>query len=186
MKTYSVNLKKKQNKLKNLRVYLCGNMDRAEDGGVKWRRMMTNYLLDLEVTVLDPSNKPIDIGVEDLENRNERIEWKKSGNYEEVAQSMRVIRNTDLRMVDLSDFLIVNLNLDEQPCGTYEELFLANRQKKPIILRIPQGKENTPDWLLVTIPHNTIFSKWSEVKSYIDQVNQGKCATDSRWMFFSL
>ena len=75
MKTYSVNLKKKQNKLKNLRVYLCGNMDRAEDGGVKWRRMMTNYLLDLEVTVLDPSNKPIDIGVEDLENRNERIEY---------------------------------------------------------------------------------------------------------------
>ena len=86
----------------------------------------------------------------------------------------------------MSDFLIVNLNLDEQPCGTYEELFLANRQKKPIILRIPQGKENTPDWLLGTIPHNTIFSKWSEVKSYIDQVNQGKCATDSRWMFFSL
>ena len=99
---------------------------------------------------------------------------------------MRVIRNTDLRMVDLSDFLIVNLDIDKQPCGTYEELFLANRQKKPIILRIPQGKENTPDWLLGTIPHETIFSSWEEIKAYLNTVNEGHGRLDSRWMFFSL
>jgi len=186
MKTYSVSLKRRPNKLKNLRVYLCGCMDRAVDGGVKWRKMMSNYLLGMEATVLDPSNKPINIGVEDLENRSLRKEWKKQGDYEKVSKSMRVIRNTDLRMVDLSDFLIVNLDLDYQPCGTYEELFLANRQKKPIILRIPQGKENTPDWLLGTIPHETIFSKWGQVKQYLDNINEGKCNLDSRWMFFSL
>ena len=147
---------------------------------------MANHLLNINVTVLDPSNKPIDIGIEDLENRELRRGWKKRGEYDEISQSMRIIRNTDLRMVDLSDFLIVNLDLDSHPCGTYEELFLANRQKKPIIVRIPQGKENTPDWLLGTIPHETIFSDWNQVKSYLHAINEGRSKVDSRWMFFSL
>ena len=98
---------------------------------------------------------------------------------------MRVIRNTDLRMVDISDFLVVNLDLDIHPCGTYEELFLANRQKKPIILRIKQGKGETPDWLLGTIPHETIFSTWEEVRDYLDLVDKGK-VQDKRWMFFNI
>jgi hypothetical protein len=187
MKAYSVNLKPKPaNKLKNLRAYLCGCMDRAADGGVGWRRMMANHLLNMGVTVLDPSNKPIDMGIEDLENRELRSDWKKEGKYDQISKSMRIIRNTDLRMVDLSDFLIVSLDLDSHPCGTYEELFLANRQKKPIILRIPQGKENTPDWLLGTIPHETIFSNWNQVKSYLRTINEGRIKIDSRWMFFSL
>ena len=186
MKTYSVKLTpKKINKLNNLRVYLCGCMDRVKDGGVKWRRMIANYLIDRNCIVLDPSNKPIDIGIEDLENRSLREEWKKEGEFDKVAECMKVIRNTDLRMVDLSDFLIVNLDLDVHCCGTYEELFLANRQKKPIIIRIVQGKENAPDWILGTIPHETIFSTWYEIKEHLDDINEGRSA-NSRWMFFDL
>ena len=187
MKSYSVQLThRKINKLKKLRVYLCGGMDRVADGGVKWRRMISNYLIDRNVTVLDPSKKPIDIGIEDLENRESRQIWKQSGEFDKVAQCMKIIRNTDLRMVDLSDFLIVNLDLDVHPCGTYEELFLANRQKKPIILRIAQGKENIPDWLLGTIPHEMIFGTWEEVKEHLDEINEGRSANSTRWMFFDL
>ena len=137
------------------------------------------------VVVFDPANKPIDIGVEDIEGREERRRWKANGEYNKIADSMRVIRNTDLRMVDISDFLVVNLDLDIHPCGTYEELFLANRQKKPIILRIKQGKSETPDWLLGTIPHETIFSTWDEVRDYLDLVDKGE-AKDKRWMFFDI
>ena len=160
-------------------------MDRVPDGGVGWRRKIGQYLMTRGVVVFDPANKPIDIGVEDIEGREERRRWKANGEYNKIADSMRVIRNTDLRMVDISDFLVVNLDLDIHPCGTYEELFLANRQKKPIILRIKQGKSETPDWLLGTIPHETIFSTWDEVRDYLDLVDKGE-AKDKRWMFFDI
>ena len=183
---YSIKLSPRNpNKLQNLRVYLCGCMDRVPDGGVGWRRMIANYLTNKNVTVLDPSNKPIDIGIEDLENREVRKKWKSDGDFDKVAESMKIIRNTDLRMVDLSDFLIVNLDLDHHPCGTYEELFLANRQKKPIILRVEQGKDNIPDWLLGTIPHEMMFSSWASVKKYLDFIDGGG-TPGSRWMFFNL
>lgn len=42
---------------------------------------------------------------------------------------MKVIRSVDLRLVDISDFMIVNLDLETHPCGTLEEIFWANRQK---------------------------------------------------------
>ena len=35
------------NRLKGMTAYLCGAMDRVEDGGVKWRQYMTPKLQDL-------------------------------------------------------------------------------------------------------------------------------------------
>jgi len=58
---------------------------------------------------------------------------------------MKQIRPVDLRMVDICDFLVVNLDLQVHACGTYEELFWANRMKKPVLIRIEQGIEHTPD-----------------------------------------
>ena len=170
MKKFSVrgklNLKAK-NRLEGLRTYLAGPMDRVADGGVGWRIMLSQYLNARDVVILDPCNKPTDMGVEDLENRQQRRDWKAQGEYDKAAKCMKVIRATDLRMVDISDFLIVNLDIEASPCGTYEELFLANRQKKPILLRVKQGKQEVPDWLLGVIPHETIFSTWDEVKEYL-------------------
>jgi len=186
MKKYSIELPiKPVNKIAGLRTYLCGAMDRVPDGGVGWRRKVGQYLMSRGVIVFDPSNKPIDIGIEDIESREERKEWKENGDYDKIADTMRLIRNTDLRMVDISDFIVVNLDLDIHPCGTYEELFLANRQKKPIMLRVEQGKRETPDWLLGTIPHETIFSTWDEVRDYLDLVDAGR-VKDKRWMFFDI
>jgi len=175
----------RKNRIKGLRAYLCGAMDRVPDGGTGWRRSIGQYLMTRGVVVFDPANKPIDIGVEDIESRNNRKHWRENGYYDKISQAMKVIRNTDLRMVDISDFLVVNLDLDIHPCGTYEELFLANRQKKPIMLRVEQGKSQTPDWLFGTIPHETIFSTWEEVKDFLDLVDSGRLV-DKRWMFFDI
>ena len=48
---------------------------------------------------------------------------------------MKQIRPVDLRMVDICDFLIVNLDLEVHATGTYEELYWANRCIKPILVR---------------------------------------------------
>jgi nucleoside 2-deoxyribosyltransferase len=100
---------------------------------------------------------------------------------------MKTIRSVDLRLVDISDFLIVNLDLDIHPCGTYEEIFWANRQKKPIIIHMVQGKQSTPDWLFGTIPHEMIFSSWEDIKNYLVDINSLKnIISYNRWYFFSV
>jgi len=50
-----------------------------------------------------------------------------------------------------------------------------------------QGKNNAPDWLFGTIPHQMIFSSWDEIKIYLDTVNHSEAIdTFKRWYFFSV
>ena len=118
----------------------------------------------MKVLWLDPTRKPINIGVEDLENRALRQKAKRAGDFEFVRNQMKQIRPVDLRMVDICDFLVVNIDLDVHATGTYEELYWGNRMKKPCVVRIAQGVEHTPDWLFGTLPFEMIFSTWDEVK----------------------
>jgi hypothetical protein len=178
-------MKTQMNRLAMNRGYLCGAMDRVLDGGVGWRQDIMESLSSLKILWLDPCRKPIDIGVEDLENRALRQRAKRAGDFEFIRNQMKQIRPVDLRMVDVSDFLIVNLDLDVHACGTYEELYWANRCKKPIIVRVAQGVEQTPDWLLGTLPFEMIFSTWDEVKTYLQHVAHDPVIERlGRWYFF--
>jgi nucleoside 2-deoxyribosyltransferase len=174
------------NRLKYQRVYLAGAMDRVSDRGNGWRDNITPFLQDLEVVVFNPIKKPTSIGAEDAETHKHKTELKKYQKYEELSQLMKTIRSVDLRLVDISDFLIVNLDLDIHPCGTYEEIFWANRQKKPIIVHMVQGKQSAPDWLFGTIPHEMIFSSWEAVKTYLLHIhNDVDIRRFNRWYFFN-
>lgn len=176
----------KPNRLKGMRGYLCGAMDRVADGGAGWRIDLQRELADLEMFWLDPTHKPIDIGIEDSETRVFINEMKLSGNYDAVVPQMRAIRNVDLRMVDISDTIIVNVDLETHASGTYEELSLANRQKKPAIVRIEQGKQHVPNWLLGMLPPEMIFSTWGEVHQYIRHIaHDPVIQTFNRWYFFN-
>jgi hypothetical protein len=176
---------KKINRLFLNRGYLCGAMDRVVDGGLGWRKQIQSDLSDLHVCWLDPTNKPIDIGIEDMENRTQRHQWKRTHNYEAVRNDMKIIRGVDLRMVDIADFLIANLDTDVHACGSYEEIYLANREMKPIIIHIEQGKEHAPDWLYGVIPHEFIFSTWPEVYDYMRHVAHDPVVEQfKRWYFF--
>ena len=140
---------------------------------------------DLKVFWLDPCRKPIKLGVEDLENRKLRHEAKARGDFEYVRMEMKQIRPVDLRMVDICDFLVVNIDLEVHCCGTYEELFWANRMKKPVLVRIVQGKENTPDWLLATLPFEMFFSTWDDVYVYMRHIAHDPVIDRlNRWYFF--
>ena len=174
------------NRLALNRGYLCGAMDRVTDGGIGWRQDLIDSLRDLKVLWLDPCRKPIDVGVEDLENRGLRHKAKRAGDYEFVRTQMKQIRPVDLRMVDICDFLVVNLDLSVHACGTYEELFWANRMKKPVIVRVEQGIEHAPDWLLGTLPFEMIFSTWDEVKKYLRHIAHDPVIDRlNRWYFFN-
>lgn len=174
------------NRLKHTRGYLCGAMDRVADAGEAWRINLQRELAGLDVFWLDPTHKPIDIGIEDAETRAYAAEMKALGNFEAVIPQIKIIRAVDLRMVDISDFLVVNIDVDVHACGTYEELNLANRQKKPIIVHVEQGKKRVPNWLLGTIPHEMIFSEWGEVHNYLRHIAHDPVIKHfNRWFFFN-
>jgi nucleoside 2-deoxyribosyltransferase len=175
------------NRLNNQRVYLAGAMDRVADRGNGWRDKITPFLESLNIIVFNPIKKPTVVGQEDELTHKHKIRLKNAGKYDELSQLMKTIRSVDLRLVDISDFLIVNLDLDIHPCGTYEEIFWANRQKKPIVIHMVQGKENAPDWLFGTVPHEMIFSSWDNIKSYLSEINsQKEINTYNRWYFFNI
>jgi uncharacterized membrane protein len=161
-------------------------MDRVADGGEEWRLRIRKNLQHLEINWLDPTNKPIDIGKEDKESRAIRNQAKKDGDWELVAEEMKPIRCVDLRMIDVCDFIVVYIDISVHACGTYEEVFLANRQKKPVLFVVEQGKKNTPNWLMAALPHEYFFSSWEDLYDYLDMIAHDQTFADDRgrWYFF--
>jgi nucleoside 2-deoxyribosyltransferase len=173
------------NRLCGQRVYLAGAIDRVSDKGIGWRSEITPFLEEMGLVIFNPLKKPSEIGAENDATHKLKHDYRINGKFDELSDIMKEIRSVDLRLVDISDFLLVNLDLNTHPCGTYEEIFWANRQKKPIIIHMVQGKENAPDWLFGTIPHQMIFSNWDEVKNYLSHINKSEIINDyNRWCFF--
>jgi hypothetical protein len=160
-------------------------MDRVPDAGAVWRKRIRKQLFDLGILWLDPTRKPINIGVEDDESRRLRRVAKEAGDYDTVADEMTPIRDVDRRMVNVSDFLIVNIDVEVHACGTYDEMSLANDQDKPILVHVEQGKVECPDWLFACIPHEHIFDTWIDLRKYVRHVAHADVVDHmGRWLFF--
>lgn len=173
------------NRLHNQRAYLCGCIDRVHDHGKGWRSTISTFLSGLGVKVFNPLEKSISIGVEDDNTIIRKQQLKLAKKYDELTVMMKEIRNVDLRLVDISDFLVVHLDLNSHPTGTYEEIFLANRQKKPIVIHIEQGKAQAPDWLFGAIPHEMMFDSWELLTTYLMYIDTANnIEHHNRWYFF--
>ena len=94
------------NRLEGMRTYLAGAMDRVPDGGVVWRDKITPLLESKGVVVLNPCDKPVEVGIEDASTRASIEELKEKGEYGRIKKDYGVIRTLDLRCVDISDFII--------------------------------------------------------------------------------
>jgi hypothetical protein len=161
-------------------------MDNVLDGGVIWRRRIQFDLRGMGIHWLDPCNKPCKMGVEDEETRALRHAKKEQGDWEFLANEMYPIRRVDIRMVDISDFLIVFLDKANSGFGTIAEITRANEQMKPIIVMQEGGKKFTPDWLFGMGITNTIFGNWGDLYEYLRCINE--CASikhERRWLFFN-
>lgn len=172
-------------RLWGMRAYLCGAMDSAVDGGIGWRRMVSKWLEANGCVPFDPTDKPIALGGETPADRQRRHDLMASGRLDELAEEIKLLRSIDLRMVDITDFTIVGLDRTQFPCGTYEELFLANRQKKPVLVCSAQAAPQTSLWLYGTLPHKHIFHNWADLFSYLEHINSdAEVDRLNRWYFF--
>ena len=173
------------NRLKHTMCYLCGPMDRVEDGGLGWRRHITPVLKEAGIGVLDPSDKPTHFALEDESFRSTIEELKNSQQFDEVKSMMRDIAAIDLRMVDIAHFVIMYMDMDSHMCGSYHEAFVSIQQKKPLLIVCEQGKESVPNWLFGVMPHEHMFSSFKDLILYIDGVDcGGEEEHYNRWRFF--
>ena len=178
------------NRLRNTKCYLCGPMDRAPDGGSGWRESIKSVLGPLGIVWLDPCDKPTEYAKETPETRLAISRAKESGDWHYVSEKMKWIRRVDLRMVHVSDFLVVHCDINIHSCGSYEEMTWANQQKKPILFHCEQGKSRTPSWVFGWIPQHNIFNGWHELYNYIRYIDQGNIQdlhewSDNRWHLFN-
>lgn len=170
--------------LNGSRVYLVGPIDKVADRGVGWRRELAPFLEKIGIVVLDPTNKPMR-NLRDINIINEdhvtRIIMRQNKDWESLAKLMKQIRHVDLRLTDICDFVIAYIDPKLLMCGTWEEIFNANRQKKPILCVVPGGREVMPDWMFGVLPYDYFFDSFQNLKIYISGLHNGKIAADDRW-----
>ncbi len=169
------------NILNKTKVYLVGHMQYANGRG--WRDEITPELEKMGITVFNPYSKPFIGDADEGEARRAMLaEWMKTGEYDKVAARMKIVRNFDLRLCDLSDFIIAHINPSIASWGSAEEIFVSARMRKPIFLIVEGGKQNTPLWLMSVIPHKYIYNNIGEVVDTLNKIDTGTKTIDSdRW-----
>lgn len=174
------------NRLRASACYLAGPMTDCPNLGVSWRQSITTQLKSMGVVVLDPTNKPIEIGKEDAAARQNFKDMRDEGDYEGVRQFMKIVRRVDLRCVDLSSFVIVRL--DGTPTvGTYEEIAMAVSQCKPTLIWLDGdlNLNNVNAWLLSQVPLDHIFESKEDLLNYLNDIDTSKNhPLDRRWILF--
>jgi len=99
---------------------------------------------------------------------------------------MKPIVLVDLRMVEIADFVIAYIDPDTPMCGTWEELFVSLKQRKPTFVVAEGGKEAMPLWLFGRINPDYMFDSFEDLEAYLRGIDAGKVAEDAtRWVFFN-
>ncbi len=90
MTTKSGKKKKKQNRLRGLRVYLAGPIDHAKDDGIGWRDSLKPYLRRRGMKPLDPCAKPISYATygEVGDEKEKMMELKKMGRFFDLSSTL--------------------------------------------------------------------------------------------------
>jgi hypothetical protein len=168
-------------KLSKAVCYLSGSMEYAPNNGVAWRQdfMQQCKENDLDVVFIDPTNKPRGLM---SEGNGEYQKLRDSHDWKALTKFVKRIRRDDLRCVDLSDFLVVCIDRNIHSCGTYDELFSAEDQQKPLLCIVVGGKENLPGWLFAVLRTEEIFDSVEDCVNYLKRINEDELPMDDRWV----
>lgn len=183
---------KNEGKLDGSLCYLSGPMEYAKDNGIVWRRKFIKLCQKkgLKITFIDPTNKP---GKEDLEieeDKKTQIHLQETGQFLELKKYVSAYRRADLRFVDYSDFLVVLVDPNVHMCGTYNEIFTAEQQHKPIFFVCEGGLKKLPRWLFGVIDLDdpkkdkrcNVFESFEQVIEELEKINNGSLDTSHEWV----
>ena len=180
------------NRLKNARCYLAGAIEKDSYGGAPWRDKVKQDLRDIGIQWLDPCEKPITVGIEDSSTGAKLKNLRYDQRGTEVREIIHAIRHVDLRMVDISDFIIVRLDPDVPTFGTHEEVYRAIDQNKPTLILVEGGLDKTPLWWFDKVDLSLLFGNWTDLYAYLDLVAKSPVsdlsimeASNWQWIFFN-
>ena len=172
--------------LEGVKIYLSGAIDRIEDDGVGWRKEFRQKCVEynLPVSFLDPTNKPDHLGSEIGEEKNRIKMLLESCKWNQAKNQAKIFRRIDLRMVDICHLFIVHIDVNCHLCGTYEELFTAERQRKPMlaIMASGQSKWDIPSWLVSIFDEEDVFNDVESCVEHLKLLHTGKIIFDDRWI----
>ncbi len=173
-------------KLKRTICYLIGSIDRSADDGVGWRKELKEKCVKnkLPIKFLDPTDKPKGLG---SEIGDEKMRIKKlmgRGKWQQAQEEVKIFRRYDLRMVDTCNFCIIYIDINVHLAGSYNELFTAEKQSKPLfaIMAPGQSKYNIPAWLVAVFNEDEVFESIDECVEHLELLNEGKISLDRRWV----
>jgi nucleoside 2-deoxyribosyltransferase len=144
--------------------------------GRGWREKVKEELKHTGIQFFDPYHRPFIHDVdEDESSRAEMLNWMDTEQYDLITQRMKEVRRFDLRLVDLSDWFICMVSPKVASWGTAEELSLMVREEKPVFIVIdsPEGKRNTPLWIMSMVDHKYIYSSLDEAIGTINAIDTG-------------
>jgi nucleoside 2-deoxyribosyltransferase len=171
--------------LNRTKCYLVGNIENA-NSPESWRDKVKNELKSTGITFFDPLKKPfLDSINEDKEHIAMLQRLRTEGNFEELSKIMKKIRVEDLSLVDRSDFIIAVVSAKTASWGSAEEVFWANRMKKPIFLVVTEGRRACPFWIFGTLKHEQIYETIEDVIAELNQISSGAKKIDwTQWKIF--
>jgi len=166
--------------------YLAGPMTECNDLGASWRHDLEQLLRPMGVVVLNPVDKPIEIGKEDEAARHGLKEAQERGDLPAVRRFMKVIRRVDLRCCDLASFIIVRHD-GTDTFGTHEEVSTGVLEQKPVLLLL-EGEltaKNVNPWVFAQFPLDHIFESREALMAYLRGIHEASYhPSDRRWMLF--
>jgi nucleoside 2-deoxyribosyltransferase len=171
--------------LNRTKCYLAGNIENS-NAPHSWRDQVKTELADTGIIFFDPLKKPfMDSVNEDREHMARLAKLREESHFEDLSKIMRKIRVEDLSLVDRSDFIIAVISAKTASWGTAEEVFWANRMKKPIFLVVSEGRQACPFWIFGTLPADQIYGAVPEIIADIRQLDSGEKKLDlTRWKIF--
>ena len=172
-----------KNVLENTKCLVIGAMEKDREGGKATREYMAKELKTCGITLWDHYDNTIitdtNEGDDTLFDQMEKA--REERDYDKLA-SFKTIRFNDLSLIDRCDFVICTIDMDKLSCGTWEELFWANRCKKPIFVHCVQSKQMMPYWMFWTLEHKYFYNSLDDVLDLLFKINSGEVEIDSsRW-----
>jgi len=172
--------------LDGVSLFLSGSIDQAADDGIGWRKEIKKQCkrAKLPVEFLDPTDKPKNLGSEIGEEKLRIKLLMKDKKWDQAKQQAKIFRRYDLRMVDKCHLYIVYIDLNVRMCGSFDEMFTAERQGKPLmaIMAPGQSKYDIPAWLIAIFNEDEVFESIEDCVEHLKLLHDGKISFDRRWV----
>ena len=171
------------NYLKGKCAYLCGGLFSHEDSGISWRDAVTPPLQHMGILVADPCKKILHGELDEIgEDKKVFRSLILKEDWKTLKEKFWPIVRNDLRLVDKSDFLILNYDPSVPTIGTTHEQVVATFEKKVILMKYDRSQLHLFNpWMATFIKPQHFFHDWNIMFEYLRKVNDGVFDT-SLWV----